>query len=249
MNERLQKILAGSGLCSRRQAEEFIKQGKVAVDGEVVREMGVKVDPEHQEITFEGKPLFQVEKKVYFLLNKPKGYVTTLRDPQNRPIVTSLLPRSAERVFPVGRLDLDTEGALLLTNDGDFAQRVQHPSFEVTKTYVAKVTGTPSREKIARLEQGIEVEGKITAPARVKLLEKGPQARLEITIHEGRKRQVRKMFAAINHPVLELKRIAYGRLMLGSLPTGKYRTLSAKDLNEIFFKKNTLYNREVTGIR
>lgn len=249
MKERLQKVLASCGVCSRRQAEEYIKQGKVTVDGQIVREMGVKVDPEQQKIEFEGKPLTLAEQKVYLLLNKPKGYVTTLRDPQNRPIVTSLLPRSGLRLFPVGRLDQDTEGALILTNDGDFAQRIQHPSFEVTKTYSALVAGTPSKEEIARLEQGISLEGRRTAPARLKMINPGPPATLEITIHEGRKRQVRKMFAAINHPVLELKRIAYGRLLLGSLPSGKYRTLTANELNDFFFKKNSLYNRQVTGIR
>ena len=241
MIERLQKILASAGICSRRQAEEYIKQGKVSVNGQVVREMGVKVDPEVEKIEFDGKT---TEKKIYLLLNKPKGYVTTLHDPQNRPIVTSLLPRSTSaRLFPVGRLDLDTEGALILTNDGDFAQRVQHPSFEVTKTYRALVSGTPTQDQLNRLAQGIELEGRQTAAARIKMYAPGPPATVEITIHEGRKRQVRKMFDAINHPVIELQRIAYGRLLLDGLPIGKFRPLTTKDLAQIFSKKNTLYNR------
>lgn len=233
--ERLQKILAKAGLASRRNAEELIRQGKVTVDGKVVTEMGCRVDPDKQVVAFEGLPLRQEEEKVYLLLNKPRGYVTTLHDPQGRPIVSSLLKGITSRVFPVGRLDFDTEGALILTNDGDFAERILHPRFEIERTYQAKVRGLPSREKIHLLEEGLELEGKKTWPARVRIIAREPAATtLEITIHEGRKRQVRLMFQAIGHRVLELKRIAYGGLKLGALPTGQYRRLTPADLAFIF---------------
>lgn len=235
MKERLQKILARAGVCSRRKAEEFIKTGRVAIDGRIVTEMGLKVDPDRQLIEFDSKPVSSPEKKIYILLNKPAGYVTTLHDPQGRPIVTSLLKKISSRVFPVGRLDLDTEGALILTNDGELAQRILHPSFEINKTYVAKVAGRPNHLKLQQLTTGIEIEGRKTSPARLKILNTEAGASIvEITIHEGRKRQVRKMFAAISHRVLELKRTAYGGLKLGSLPKGKYRFLSKKDLKKIF---------------
>ncbi len=235
MEERLQKILARSGVASRRTAEQFIKEGKVAVDGHIVTEMGYRVDPEKHHITFEGKPLPATEDKIYILLNKPKGYVSTLRDPQGRPIVSTLLTGISARLFPVGRLDLDTEGALIMTNDGELANKIIHPRHEVNKTYVAKVKGHPSRENLTRLEEGIELEGNKTWPARIKVLKKlSSTVVVEITIHEGKKRQVRKMFAAIGHPVLELKRTAYGHLRLGKLAPGEYRFLAPKDIKKIF---------------
>ena len=192
MEERLQKILARAGIASRRTAEQLIKQGKVAVDGHIVTEMGYRVDPAKHRITFEGKTVSLTADKIYVLLNKPKGYVTTLRDPQGRPIVSSLLTGISERLFPVGRLDLDTEGALLMTNDGELANRVIHPRHEVNKTYVAKVKGHPSRENLAQLEKGIELEGAKTWPARLKVLKTLASASvIEVIIHEGKKRQVR----------------------------------------------------------
>ena len=229
--ERLQKILAKAGIASRRNAEELIRQGKVTVDGKVVTEMGCRVDPDKQRVAFEGRPLRLEEEKIYILLNKPRGYVTTLSDPQGRPIVSSLLTGITSRVFPVGRLDFDTEGALILTNDGDFAERILHPRFEIERTYQAEVRGQPAPEKIRALKEGIELEGKKTWPAKVHIIaEEKATTTLEITIHEGRKRQVRMMFAAIGHRVLALKRIAYGGLQLGTLPTGKYRRLTPTDL-------------------
>lgn len=235
MKERLQKILARAGVASRRTAEQLIKEGKLAVDGRTVTEMGCQVDPAKHRITFEGKPLPVPEEKIYILLNKPTGYVTTMSDPQGRPIVTSLLEGISARVFPVGRLDLDTEGALLMTNDGELAQRIIHPRYEVNKTYVAKVKGRPSWEKLRQLEKGIEIDGQKTWPATINVLESTSSfTSIEIIIHEGKKRQVRKMFATIGHPVLELKRTAYGRLKLGKIALGKYRFLSSKDLKKIF---------------
>jgi len=237
MQERLQKVLAKAGIASRRKAEELIKQGKVKVDGKVVTEMGTKVDPETQNIECNGIPLASREKKIYILLYKPTGFLSTVHDPQSRPIVTDLLHNIKERVYPVGRLDLDTEGALILTNDGELAQKILHPSHEVNKTYVARVKGRPGKKKLEALSKGIELEGRKTWPAHIEVLEnKSQYTTIQIIIHEGRKRQVRKMFEAIGHPVLKLKRAAYGRLHLGELGPGKYRFLSPGDIKLIFQK-------------
>ncbi len=238
MKERLQKILARAGAGSRRGVEQYILDGRVSVDGRVVSDMGIKLDPVDHEICLDGKPVLSPEEKIYILLNKPVGYVTTLSDPQGRRIVSSLLVGIKQRVFPVGRLDLDTEGALLLTNDGDLAQRILHPSFEVTKTYEAKVLGCPLPESLERLASGIEMEGRRTSPASLRILRASSRfSVIEITIHEGRKRQVRKMFAAIGHRVIALKRTAYGKLKLGNLPSGKFRILNKKDIEKIFAPK------------
>jgi len=234
--ERLQKIIAAAGLCSRRQAEKLIAQGRVRVDGKTVSEMGVKVDPGRRRITVDNKPLPKGGKKIFILLNKPKGVVTTMSDPQGRPTVSSLVRKKiSTRLFPVGRLDIDTEGALILTNDGDTAQRILHPKYEIDRTYLVIAKGKIGKEKIERLEKGVEIEGRTTWPARVEVRETGgKQSKLHITIHEGRKRQVRRMCAAVGHPVVALRRIAYGGLPLGSLPVGRYRPLDAADLARIF---------------
>jgi len=249
MEERLHKVLARAGVGSRRKAEQLIQQGRVTVDGKVITVMGVKINPQHHRIAVDGKPITLSEQKIYLLLHKPKGYVTTLHDPQGRPIVTSLLHGIQTRVFPVGRLDLDTEGALLLTNDGELAQRILHPRYEIKKTYIARVAGRPSPEKLASLEQGIDLEGRKTWPAQLKVVATKPtNTIIEIIIHEGRKRQVRKMFEAIGHKVIALKRIAYGDLKLGKLPPGAFRFLTQKDLSKVFGGKNPLYNKRDAGI-
>ncbi len=232
---RLQKYLAQCGIASRRKAEQLIAEGLISVDGKVVTEMGVNITPGINLVSFAGKPVKVKEELVYYLLNKPKGYVTTLSDPQGRPIVTSLIKERGARLFPVGRLDLDTEGALIMTNDGQLAQRIQHPSNETNKTYEALIKGVPSKEKITLLENGIHLEGKVTAPATITILSsKGSNSLVEITIHEGRKRQVKNMFSLIGHPVLHLKRIAYGKLSIGNLSLGGYRQLNSADLKKIF---------------
>lgn len=232
---RLQKFLSQCGIASRRKAEELIQQGRVQVDGLTITDMGIRIVPGKNVVSCDGRPVVTQNRMLYILLNKPKGYVTTLSDPQGRPIVTSLLKDISERLFPVGRLDIDTEGALILTNDGDLAQRIQHPSHETTKTYEALVAGHPHRSILSQLETGIVLEGKLTSPARI-LVRKTTQRStlIEIIIHEGRKRQVRKMFEAIGHPVLHLKRIAYGKLFLHKLPTGQFRTLDPHDIEKIF---------------
>lgn len=232
---RLQKFIAQCGIASRRKAEELISKGRIAVDGVKVTEMGIRVIPGKNRITFDGKPVEAREQLVYYLLNKPKGYVTTLSDPQGRPIVTSLIKNTEARLFPVGRLDLDTEGALILTNDGEFAQKIQHPSHGIDKTYQALVKGCPQKDKIALLERGILLEAKMTYPAIVSVVSKaGKNCLMQITIHEGRKRQVRKMFDFIGHPVLHLKRTAYGKLSLGRIALGDFRQLNPSELNKIF---------------
>lgn len=234
--ERLQKIIASAGICSRRAAEQLIAAGRVTVDGQLVTELGCKADPAQSVIAVDGRPLRREEEKIYLLLNKPRGYVTTLSDPQGRPIVSELLPPEVKtRLFPVGRLDLDSEGALLMTNDGELANTILHPKFEVKKTYEATVRDLPGEENLRRLEQGLLIDGQMTWPARTKVLrqEKG-RAVIEIIIHEGKKRQVRKMFQAVGHPVLRLKRTAYGGLRLGSLEPGRCRFLEKTDLEKIF---------------
>lgn len=232
---RLQKYLAHCGIASRRKCEEFIQAGRVKVDGDTVDHPGVKIIPGRHKITFDGQPVTLSNTYEYYLLNKPAGYVTTLSDPQGRPVVRSLLKDINSRLFPVGRLDLDTEGALILTNDGQFAQKVQHPSFETNKTYEAVIRGHIKQKTIGLLEKGIMLEKKITAPAKIQVLDrKGKNSTIRITIHEGRKRQVRKMFGTVGHPVIHLKRIAYGRLQLGSLPPGHYRKLDRKELKKVF---------------
>lgn len=232
---RLQKFLSQCGVASRRHAEEMIKAGRIQVNGRTVTDMGTKINPCHHSVSCDGYPIVLPKESIYILLNKPKGYVTTLSDPQGRPIVTSLITDIPERLFPVGRLDLDTEGALLLTNDGEFAQRVQHPRHEITKTYQALVAGHPGKNQLSQLAEGVSIDGKTTAPARLVVLKHYRQTTLvQIVIHEGRKRQVKKMFEAIAHPVVQLKRIAYGRLQLGNLESGKYRRLTSGDLEKIF---------------
>jgi len=237
MNEpiRLQKYLAQCGIASRRKCEAIILSGRIKVDGTTVTEMGTKIVPGKSNITYGGKQVTNKGKLLYYLLNKPKGYVTTVSDPQGRPVVISLIKNISARLFPVGRLDLDTEGALIITNDGLFAQKVQHPSNETNKTYEAVVKGHLQSSASTTLENGILLEGKITAPARITILSrKGSNSLIRITIHEGRKRQVKKMFAYMGHHVLHLKRTAYGKLFLGNIPSGKYRQLDSRDLKKVF---------------
>lgn len=238
---RLQKFLASAGIASRRKAEEYIAAGRVRVDGKINTAMGQQIIPGKNLVHFDNKEVTDKEKMIYILLNKPSGYVTTMSDPQGRPIVTSLLCGIKERVFPVGRLDLDTTGALLLTNDGELSQKILHPKYEVFKTYEAEVRGIPSLQQIASLEKGIVLEGKMTAPATLKIKHgRTKSSVVTITIHEGRKRQVKKMFQAVGHPVLSLKRLSYGCLGLDGIPMGTFRILKKNDLKRIFTKKTSL---------
>lgn len=232
--ERLQKYLAHAGIASRRTCEEIITAGKVKVNGQVVREMGVKIDPVNDVIEVNGKRVGEKEEKIYLLLNKPDGYVTTLRDPQGRPKVTDLVKEVAKRVYPVGRLDFETEGLLILTNDGEITYALTHPKHEIGKTYIALVKGLPDKDKIKRFQKGLRLADGPTAPAKVKFLKKqGSNALLEITIYEGRNRQVRRMCETIGHPVMNLKRVSMGFLNLDNLETGKYRHLTKTEVKKL----------------
>ncbi len=237
MEERLQKILAKAGIASRRKAEQLILEGRIRINGRVVSEVGSKADPILDTITCDNRPIV-IEEKIYILLNKPAGYVTTLSDPQGRPVVSDLVANIPLRLFPVGRLDLETEGALLMTNDGELGNAILHPRYEVNKTYEATIIGSPAEEKLNLLRQGIRIDGVQTRPAQIRVLKRRKeQTQVEVIIHEGKKSQVRKMFQAISHRVLHLKRTAYGNLRLGALPIGKYRILSRNDLKNIFSGK------------
>ncbi|MBH5318000.1 rRNA pseudouridine synthase [Paenibacillus sp. GSMTC-2017] len=233
--ERLQKILAQAGVASRRKCEELILSGAVEVNGEKVTTLGVKADPATDVITVNGKTV-RGEQKLYLMLNKSKGVITSAKDPQGRKIVTDFLPGIKERVYPVGRLDYDTEGLLLLTNDGEFANLLTHPSHHVPKTYHATVKGIPHGTALEQLQRGILLEDGMTAPAEVEyhdVDQEKKEATISITIYEGRNRQVRRMFEAINHKVVRLKRIKFGDLSLHNLARGKYRHLTEKEVQEL----------------
>src|SRR5438270_6628204 len=226
--ERLQKVLARAGFGSRRVCEVLIEDGRVTVDGEVAT-LGRRVDPRRERVEVDGVPVSPAGHLVYYLLNKPRGVVTTARDPQGRPTVLGLVP-AEPRVFPVGRLDADTEGLLLLTNDGDLTNRLTHPSFGVDKEYLAEVEGQPSPGAVRRLRQGVDLEDGRTAPAKVTLL--APN-QLRITIHEGRNRQVRRMCEAVGQPVVRLVRSRIGPLTDRRLSPGEWRLLTAEEVRTL----------------
>ncbi|MDD2335554.1 MAG: pseudouridine synthase, partial [Geobacteraceae bacterium] len=230
MKERLQKILSRAGVSSRRAAEEIILAGRVTVNGVVVDELGAKADPDQDTITVDGKRIGTDTARVYLVLYKPAGYMTTLKDPQGRPLVTDLLKGIRERVYPVGRLDYNTEGLLLLTNDGEWANTLAHPRHEVDKEYHVRVQGQVSPVQIQRLAAGVELEDGMTAPALVRVVrESENNTWLSITIHEGRYRQVRRMCEAVGLSVVRLKRARYGFLGLEGLTAGKYRFLTSEE--------------------
>ena len=231
--ERLQKVLARAGLGSRRTVEEMIAAGRIAVNGTTAR-LGARIDPTKDKVEVDGSLVPLDVSLVHYLLNKPVGVVTTASDPEGRPTVLDLVELPA-RVWPAGRLDVDSEGALLLTNDGELSHRLTHPSFEVPKTYVAKVGGSVGQRALRTLARGVELEDGPTAPARVTPLERGGGATLvEITITEGRNRQVRRMFDAVGHRVLGLVRTAIGPLKLGHLKPGSVRKLSPAEVRELY---------------
>ena len=232
--ERLHKFLARAGVASRRRAEELIRAGRVSVDGRVVTEMGLSIDPGRARVQVDGEPVALPARLLTVMLHKPPGYVTTAHDPQGRRGVLDLLAGLGVRVFPVGRLDYDAAGLLLLTNDGELAHRLMHPRFKVAKTYRVTVRGEVTAAAVRRLEAGVAVDGRPTAPARVRMLKVTPEKSvLELTIHEGRYHQVKRMGEAVGHPVLKLKRIAYGPLRLGRLPRGASRELTETELQAL----------------
>jgi 23S rRNA pseudouridine2605 synthase len=238
MMERLQKVLAHAGIASRRKCESLILEGRVTVDGVVCTELGTKVNPHKQVIAVDGKAI-QAEQKVCFILHKPTSCVTTVSDPEGRRTVMDLLEGIQERVYPVGRLDYDSSGLVLLTNDGELTNRLLHPSYKLDKVYRVTVIGMPEPPVLKQLRSGIKLEDGITAPAEVRVLRKHPlESVLEITIHEGRNRQVRRMFEAIEHPVKRLKRVKFGPLALGNLPPGKWRPLDAEEWKALYEAAN-----------
>ena len=232
--QRLQKIIAAAGIASRRKAEELITGGLVSVNGQVVTELGSKADPERDHIRVNGKLLHGPERHVYLLMNKPKGYVTTLRDPEGRPTVMDLLHGVGARVYPVGRLDYASEGLLLLTNDGEFANRLMKAASHVPKTYMVKVAGTPTAEDLARLRAGLFIASEggkrvKTAPAKIRVIREAANPWYEVTLMEGRNRQIRRMFDEIGHHVEKIKRVRYGPLELDVHP-GEFRRLTPQEV-------------------
>lgn len=228
---RLQKIIAQAGVASRRAAEELIRSGAVTVNGQIVREMGSQADPEKDHVKVSGKLITTREPLAYVILNKPLGVVTTARDPEGRPTVVSLLSGVRHRLFPVGRLDFDSEGLLLMTNDGDLAYRMMHPRYGVPKTYQVRVKGVLTDDQIARLERGVVLSDGRTSSCQVKKLRKGDaNSWIAVTIREGRKRQVRRMIEGLGNRVLRLRRTNIGPLELGDLESGRFRFLNAREI-------------------
>lgn len=238
MEERLQKYLANQGIAARRKCEEFILDGRVKVNGEVVTELGTKINPEVDKIEFDGKEVNKEEKRVYILLNKPIGYVTTAKDQFDRPTVLDLV-KVKEKVLPVGRLDMYTSGALILSNDGDFINKVTHPKNEIEKTYTVTVKGIVNDENVKRLSQGVKIDDYVSGKAKVKILKTDEEkniSRLAITIHEGKNREVRKMCEAIGKKVLALHRRSVAGLDVKNMQIGTWRYLSAKEVTDILDK-------------
>lgn len=231
MEERLQKYMAEAGVASRRASEQMILDGRVKVNGRVVRELGTKVS-DNDRVAVDGKVIGKAKKMRYLMLNKPAGYLSSVTDDRERQTVVDLVSGDIrERVYPVGRLDYNTEGLLLLSNDGDFTYRVTHPSHEMEKTYEAVVSGTVTRAELDKLCRGVMIDGRKTSPAKARVLDAGGNStRIELIIHEGRNRQVRRMMEAIGHDVRHLKRVAIGNVRLGPLPLGRWRHLNDKEI-------------------
>ena len=232
MEERLQKILSRAGVASRRAAEQLIEMGRVSVNGVTVRSMGSKADPGRDDVRVDGVRVRTPERFVYLLLNKPRGYVTTRRDPQHRPTVMDLLP-SVPGLFPVGRLDYNTEGLLLLTNDGALAEQVAHPRYEVRRVYQAKVRGVPERETLARMRRGLTIDGERLVVDDVRVLSADNNSWLEIALHEGKHHEVRRLLEAVGHPVSKLKRVAIGPLTSRGLEPGQWRELHPSEVKAL----------------
>lgn len=232
--ERLQKVIAHAGFASRRKAELLIIEGQVKVNGKVIKELGYKVSSTDR-VEVNGIPV-EREEPVYFLFYKPRGVISSVKDDKGRKVVTDFLPDIKQRVYPVGRLDYDTSGLLLMTNDGNFANLLMHPKSEIEKVYVAKIKGIPTKEKVRGLEKGVKLEDGTTAPAKAKVIsidKKKQTAIIELSIHEGRNRQVRRMLEAIGHPVMKLKRERYGLLSLQGLNVGDMRELTPHEVKQL----------------
>ena len=239
MGERLQKYLAECGVASRRKCEEYILQGKVKVNNKIITELGTKINPEKDKVTFEGKEVKKENKKVYILLNKPIGYVTTAEEQFGRDKVLDLV-KVKERIVPVGRLDMYTSGALILTNDGEFVYKVTHPKHEITKTYTVTIHGIITKQEVEQLSNGVKIDDYITKPAKVKILKTDEEkniSRIEITIHEGKNRQVRKMCEAISKKVIALHRSKIGNIGVKDLKLGQWRYLKENEVKQLIVEK------------
>ncbi len=232
--ERLQKVMAHAGIASRRKCEEIILEGRVKVNGKKVNELGVKVSPS-DKVEVDGVPIYKEEPR-YILLYKPRNYISAVADDKDRPVITQLIGGIEERIYPVGRLDFDTTGLILLTNDGDFSNLMTHPSHEIDKVYIAKIEGIPTDQDLNRLRSGVKVDGKKTSRARAKVISTNPSnktAVVELTIHEGWNHQVKKMFEAVGYPVMKLKRERFGFLDLDGLQAGDWRELTAFEVDKL----------------
>ena len=233
MNERIQKYLSHAGISSRREAEKLIQEGRVVVNGKRVETLGMKIDPEKDKVKVDNK-LVSLTRKIYILLHKPKRYITSLHDPQGRPVVMDLLPELGAIVFPVGRLDYDAEGLILLTNDGDLAQKLQHPKYRIPRTYLVKVKGIPDLKDLIPLTKGIKLEDGFTLPARIRKLKEGENnSWVEITVREGRNHLIKRMFARIGFPVLKLIRTGFDGLKLIDLSPGQFRYLTNVEIENL----------------
>ncbi len=231
--ERVQKILAKAGIASRREAEKIILEGRVTVNGKVIQ-LGAKADPEKDHIKVDGKRIPRPEPKITLLLNKPRGYLSTVKDPKGRPTVMDLLGKVKWRLYPLGRLDFDAEGLLLLTNDGEIAYHLSHPKFLIPRTYWVKVQGVPGEKKLDLLKKGIRLEDGLAKAQSVQILrEREKNSWIQITVTEGRTHLVKRLFAAIGHPVLKLKRVEYGPIRLGNLPVGHFRFLTPEEVDHL----------------
>jgi 23S rRNA pseudouridine2605 synthase len=232
MEERLQKFMARCGVASRRNSEKMIEAGKVKVNDTIVTELGIKIDTNEDKVYVNGIQIALEENKIYIILNKPEGYLCTLKDERGRKTVLDLVQDINERIFPIGRLDYDTSGLLIMTNDGDIYNKVIHPREKINKVYEATIKGVPSSEEINSFCSGVDIGGYVTAPAEIAILRKDTEtSKVRITIHEGKKRQIRKMCKIISHPVITLRRISIGNIILSDLKRGQWRYLTREEVN------------------
>ncbi len=234
---RINKYLSAAGVSSRREADRLIEQGRVKVNGKIVHTLGSKIDENKDRIEVDGKTVEGTQGKIYMLLNKPPEFLVTLKDPFQRPTIMDFLPKLKTRIFPVGRLDFDSEGLLLMTNDGELTNRLIHPRYEIKKNYLVKIQGHPEKIQISRLERGIYIDGKKTAPAKIFLISSSPKRSLfKVELHEGRKREIRRMFEAIGFHVLLLRRIKFAGLTLDGLNPGDWRYLTEIEVQNLYKK-------------
>ena len=234
---RINKYLSAAGVSSRREADRLIEQGRVKVNGKIVHTLGSKIDENKDRIEVDGKTVEGTQGKIYMLLNKPPEFLVTLKDPFQRPTIMDFLPKLKTRIFPVGRLDFDSEGLLLMTNDGELTNRLIHPRYEIKKNYLVKIQGHPEKIQISRLERGIYIDGKKTAPAKIFLISSSPKRSLfKVELHEGRKREIRRMFEAIGYHVLLLRRIKFAGLTLDGLNPGDWRYLTKTEVQNLYKK-------------